>query len=276
MLNEHIFYLVNSFSWRGDCVPRKRGISDEMIIEMYTSGKPVKEICEMTGLTDRGIRYVLEKNQVKRRNVGQPRKHKVNEDFFKVWTDEMAWVLGLFVTDGTVNNRLNTIYFSQKEERILKLIANYMEADYVIVPPGKTRTVPVLVIHSREIKRDLERLGITANKSLSLKFPPVPDQYLPSFIRGVIDGDGWIQDRGYVMNITTASAEFANGLYNVIVAWELRSEISIEKTRSGRDIYRVWVKGKDSLSKLAKIIYSNCSENFIPYKKERLIQWFKK
>lgn len=257
-------------------MPRKRGISDEMIIEMYTSGKPVKEICEMTGLTDRGIRYVLEKNQVKRRNVGQPRKHKVNEDFFKVWTDEMAWVLGLFVTDGTVNNRLNTIYFSQKEERILKLIANYMEADYVIVPPGKTRTVPVLVIHSREIKRDLERLGITANKSLSLKFPPVPDQYLPSFIRGVIDGDGWIQDRGYVMNITTASAEFANGLYNVIVAWELRSEISIEKSRSGRDIYRVWVKGKDSLSKLAKIIYSNCSENFIPYKKERLIQWFKK
>ncbi|MFC5543126.1 hypothetical protein ACFPOH_15565 [Ureibacillus suwonensis] len=40
-------------------MPRKRGISDEMIIEMYTSGKPVKEICEMTGLTDRGIRYVL-------------------------------------------------------------------------------------------------------------------------------------------------------------------------------------------------------------------------
>jgi hypothetical protein len=50
---------------------------------------------------------------------GQPRKHKVNEDFFKVWTHEMAWVLGLFVTDGHVNNQIHSIAFAQKDERIL-------------------------------------------------------------------------------------------------------------------------------------------------------------
>lgn len=45
---------------------------------------------------------------------GQLRKNKVNEDFFKVWTNEMAWVLGLFVTDGHVNKKIHSIYFSQK------------------------------------------------------------------------------------------------------------------------------------------------------------------
>jgi hypothetical protein len=36
-------------------------------------------------------------------NRSTPRKHKVNGDFFKTWNHEMAWVLGLFVTDGNIN-----------------------------------------------------------------------------------------------------------------------------------------------------------------------------
>ena len=40
----------------------------------------------------------------------------------------MAWVLGMFVTDGHVNNKNHSIYLSQKDERILQLIAKYMDA----------------------------------------------------------------------------------------------------------------------------------------------------
>lgn len=143
----------------------------------------------------------------------------------------MTWVLGLFVTDGHLNKSTHSIYFSQKDERILKLIAKYMEADYVLTPFGKTKTTPTLVINSIEIKRDLEQLGITSNKSLTLKFPPVPESFLPSFIRGVIDGDGWVQDRGYVMNITTGSEDFAKILHSVFKSWNLNSEITIEKVK---------------------------------------------
>ena len=139
---------------------------------------------------------------------GQPRKHKVNEDFFKVWTHEMAWVLGLFVTDGTVNNKVHCISFTQKDERILHLIANYMEADYILAPSAPTRLTPTLLINSKEIKNDLEKLGIHSNKSLTIPFPTVPKEFLPSFVRGVIDGDGWVQKRGYVMNVTSGELIF--------------------------------------------------------------------
>ncbi|WP_158674459.1 LAGLIDADG family homing endonuclease [Lysinibacillus antri] len=258
-------------------MPRKSGVTDEMIIKLYKSGTPFKEMKSMTGLTDRGIHYVLNKYNVKpirEKGSGQPRKHKVNEDFFKVWTHEMTWVLGLFVTDGTVSSKTHSITFAQKDERILKLIAKFMDADYVLAPIGKTRKTPLLIINSREIKHDLEKIGITSNKSLTLKFPPVPDQFLSSFIRGVIDGDGWVQDRGYVMNVTTASKEFAEGLFNVFNHWILRTEITTETSPSGRCIYRVWVKGKESLSNLAMIIYECCNEdNFNEKKKERLTQW---
>lgn len=63
----------------------------------------------------------------------------------------------------------------------------------------------------------------------------MPDEFLSSFIAGVIEKDGWVQKAGYVMNITTGSLQFAEGLLSV---------------------YRVWVKGKDDLPKLAKIVYN--------------------
>lgn len=38
----------------------------------------------------------------------------------------------------------------------------------------------------------LINIGCTPKKSLTMIFPQVPDKYLPDFLRGVVDGDGWI------------------------------------------------------------------------------------
>ena len=109
----------------------------------------------------------------------------------------------------SVHDQTHTISFSQKDENILHMIADLMEADYVLAAFGPTKTTPTLLINSKEIKKDLEKLGILTNKSLTLPFPDVPKEFLPSFVRGVIDGDGWVQNKGYTMNITTGSELFA-------------------------------------------------------------------
>ncbi|WP_338786445.1 LAGLIDADG family homing endonuclease [Metabacillus sp. FJAT-53654] len=256
-------------------MPRKPGVTDENIIQMYKSGMKFKEMIAIIGLSDRAIRNVLYKHGVemnREQSSGQPRKHKVNEDFFKVWTHEMAWVLGLFITDGCVHKQLNSITISQKNEDILRLIANYMQADYVLALTYKTRSTPTLIINSKEIKSDLEKLGINANKSLTVPFPSVPHEFLPSFIAGVVEGDGWVQKRGYVMNITTGSIQFAEGLLSVFQTWNLRSEITTEFTQAGNPIYRVWVKGKFTLPELAKIIYNDSIKPYDSYKKDSMSQ----
>lgn len=257
-------------------MPRNPGVTDDAIIHMYKIGIPYKEMEPITGISDRAIRNVLHKHKIplnREQYSGQPRKNKVNEDFFKVWTHEMAWVLGLFVTDGHVNKSLHTIYFSQKDERILKLIAKYMEADYVMAPTGSTRSTPLLIINSKVIKKDLEDLGIIAHKSLTVPFPNVPEDLMASFVRGVIDGDGWVQKTGYVMNVTTGSRIFAEGLLSVFHSWQLRSEITTTVSSASNLIYRVWVKGKNELPKLAKIIYNDATDdNFIIYKRQRMSQ----
>jgi hypothetical protein len=254
---------------------RNPGITDEEIIQLYKSGRPFKEITPVVGLSDRAIRNIMYKHGIemnRKKSSGQPRKHNVNEDFFKIWSHEMAWVLGLMITDGTVHKQNHCVTLSQKDERILQLVAGYMNADYVLSKGGRTQKTPTLLINSKEIKKDLGELGVTARKSLIVPFPKVPLEFLPSFIRGVIDGDGWVQKRGYVMNVTTGSVLFAEGLLAVFQSWNLRSEITIEMSQAGNQIYRVWVKGKTELPKLAKIIYKDAETNFIQYKKDYMVQ----
>jgi hypothetical protein len=257
-------------------MPRNPGVTDEKIINMYKSGMSFKEMIPIIGLSDRAIRNVLYKHGIsmnREQFSGQPRKHKVNEDFFKTWTHEMAWILGLFVTDGHVHNESHSICFSQKDERILHLIAKFMDADYVLTPFGKTKTTPTLIINSKEIKKDLELMGITSRKSLIVPFPTVPEEYLASFVRGVIDGDGWVGSEGYQMNVTSGSLNFAEGLLEVFQSWKLKSDITEIKTQNGNAIYRIWVRGKLELQKLSEIIYKEAnSEDFHIYKRVYMTQ----
>ena len=257
-------------------MPRHPGITDETIVKLYQSGMSFKEMNTSTGLSDRAIRNVLYKHGIpmnREQYSGQPRKHQVNEDFFKIWTHEMAWVLGLLVTDGHIHNSLNSIFFTQKDERILRVIANYMDADYVLTTFGKTKTAATLIINSKVIKQDLELLGVTAKKSLNVPFPVVPEEFLSSFVRGVIDGDGWVGHEGYQVNVTTGSLAFAEGLLSVFLSWGLKSDISEIKGQSENTIYRNWVRGKTSVQKLSDIIYKEAdTENFHIYKRVYMTQ----
>ncbi|MGP7815718.1 LAGLIDADG family homing endonuclease [Niallia sp. 01092] len=254
-------------------MPRNPGMTDEVIIKMYKSGMPFKKMVPIVGISAQAIRNVMYKHGVKmnrEQSSGQPRKHRVNEDFFKIWTHEMAWVLGIILTDGTISKQTHTITITQKNERILHLIADYLEANWNISAIYPTRKTPTLIINSKEIKMDLEKFGIIPNKSLTVPFPNIPEKFLPSFIRGVIDGDGWVQDRGYVMNVTTGSIKFAEGLLSVFKSWNLRTEITSDNRFSKNTIFRVWVKGKYDLPKLAKIIYNTTEDNYVFYKRERM------
>lgn len=256
-------------------MPRNPGVTDELIIRLYKSGMSFKEMRPIIGLSDRAIRNVVHKHGVemnREKSSGQPRKHKVNEDFFKIWTHEMAWVLGLFITDGCVHNQLHSITFSQKDETVLRLVAKYMEADYVLSRVYKTRSTPTLIINSKEIKKDLSNLGVHANKSLTVPFPDVPEEFLPSFVRGVIDGDGWVDHEGYTMNVTTGSKLFAERLLLVFQSWNLCSKITNEITQVGNPVYRIWVKGQEYLIRLAEIIYQHEIGDYINYKRVNMSQ----
>ncbi len=59
-------------------------------------------------------------NNVNRRTRGSWKsKYTVNEDYFKTWSNNMAYILGFFVADGCITKDLQTIIFVQKDIEIL-------------------------------------------------------------------------------------------------------------------------------------------------------------
>ena len=111
------------------------------------------------------------------------------------------------------------------------------------------------------------------DKSLTVGFPDVPEVFIASFVRGVIDGDGWVGRYGYEMHVTSASLDFANGLLAVFLLWRLKAKITSFMGGTGTSIYRIWVNGKSELPKLADLIYANANfDDFHVYKRVYMSQ----
>jgi len=89
-----------------------------------------------------------------------------------------------------------------------------MDSDNVLAKYGNLCT---FVISSGTIYDDIIKLGGKENKSLDIKFPKVPQKYLPDFVRGLWDGDGSIyrvkQRKTYQSEYTSGSNDFVSGLY---------------------------------------------------------------
>lgn len=128
-------------------------------------------------------------------------KYKVNEDFFKKWTQEMAYTLGYIYADGSLEDAISIrgkyVRVSSVEKNNIIKIKKWLESEHTIIsipPKSKNSQIGYLLrIGSHTLYNDLVRLGLYPNKSLSIKFPQVPKKYLAHFVRGYFDGDGCVR-----------------------------------------------------------------------------------
>jgi hypothetical protein len=250
-------------------VPKRSEENIKRIIELYNNGTPIDDICKECDISPRGITGIRQRLGIP---VRDSHTYAVNENFFKEWSNEMAWVLGLIITDGCVNSK-NSFGFSQQEEPLVMKVRDLFGSTHPIRPPEKGRQTYILNVGSQVMVKDLNELGVTPAKSLTMKFPDVPSDYIHHFIRGVFEGNGWVQNRGYVLNITSGSMDFAEGLLKVFLDWGLNSRISTEESASKNTVYRIWVTGNDDVQIFYSLIYYDCGENYSSKKREKFYRF---
>lgn len=148
---------------------------------------------------------------------GNLKRYTVNEDFFKVWSPDMAYILGLWWTDGNIFGSQMSMSQHCDRSYILDKILKIMGSDHVS-RKKRSANCKEFQITSVEIVRDIKRLGGEENKSLKCSFPYVPKKYLPDFIRGCWDGDGCIyyKKTGYSSVLTSGSKRFIYGFFRVL------------------------------------------------------------
>ena len=163
------------------------------------------------------------------------KKVKVNEDFFSSWSSGMAYVLGVIYTDGNLDpgkirepwrgtsQTIPTISVAQKKPELLEKILHLMDCDAKIYfrkerVYGNTKAGALyqFQIPNEKLYDDLINLGLTPNKSLTLQFPEVPNEFVRHFIRGCWDGDGSVyidsQSQKIAASFVSGSLNFLKGM----------------------------------------------------------------
>lgn len=135
------------------------------------------------------------------------RRKLINENFFKTWSEEMAYILGYWFADGCITRRNDMkngfsylCQFGSKDKEQLEKIntlldSNYKISEYIKTMDNKNFTNYSLHLRSKKIYDDIIKLGGRERKSLIARFPNIPRNYIRHFIRGYFDGDGSISIR---------------------------------------------------------------------------------
>lgn len=125
-------------------------------------------------------------------------KYPLDQDFFKTWTNEMAYVLGYFYADGGLENspsmRGKYVRFSSTDKELLDHVKKLLGSGHKLNRRHIAGTKPsyLLRIGDQTLYNDLTMLGLYPNKSRTVSFPTFSNKYLQHFVRGYFDGDGCV------------------------------------------------------------------------------------
>ena len=208
----------------------------------------------------------LSKEDFSRIQSNNARKYHINQDFFKTWSSDMAYILGFWFADGCIyNGKMFDITIQAKDKYILKKIAEKLQYkgniyDYV------DRQAVRINFSCVTIYRDIIALGGTERKSLTVQFPEVPEEYLADFIRGYFDGDGSVYNvKGGRINtaFTCGSKHFLDKLLEI-----LREKAGVEGGSYDPSSVSLRFGNKDS-HKIGNFMYKNNPELFLLRKREK-------
>ncbi len=216
-----------------------------------------------------------------------PIQRTVNQDFFKKWTPEMAYVLGFFAADGNMirNNRgAHFIAFYSNDLVMIENIKKLLSSNHKVGVKTNKQTDKCsyqIQIGSKKIFKDLIKLGLVPNKSLVLQMPQVPENLLSHFVRGYFDGDGHVsvcryQKSGRKTKSNVISTGFTSGskiFLEMLLSRLKRSGITTGGSLFLTDGYHLCFSIKDSLS-LSKFMYKDSKDLYLARKKSRFDHYF--
>jgi len=203
-----------------------------------------------------------------------PQEHfDINEDFFSNWSGDMAYVLGLLITDGCVA-KTGQVSLNINDKELLEKVKKAMSSTHKIIPSKHQKGLYCYQFSRERMTQDLEKLNVVPRKSLIVKFPDVPKDYLPDFIRGVFDGDGSVffkdsQRSPLRSKFISCSMNFIDDLQKSLEYLGLPKRTVYKRKTINAWSYEIVYDHKDSM-KLFDILYKDTQNSLFLERKYRL------
>ena len=151
------------------------------------------------GISQYMMEKILKKYQIPKRTYTEAkqvgRKFPCNDNFFKIQSADMAYILGFLAADGYVSKNENCISMElqAKDKEILDRIAKVTKITRPITVQQRKNGNYTATLRnwSFEWKKDLSHYGIVNKKTFILSPPELLNsKYYIDYIRGYFDGDG--------------------------------------------------------------------------------------
>lgn len=210
----------------------------------------------------------------------------INENFFSRWSQEMAWVLGLFLTDGCLHEEYfgnNRISIFMIDRDVIEKVRAHLNSTYKVIVK-KTSGVRVQYgqsFISQRIYDDLLRLGLSPRKSMTVKMPPVPQDFIPDFARGVFEGDGsytWSYQgpsRVFRISLTSGSSQFVHGFAKALTTIGMRHRKPYDWSKGEHKHFQLTYTSPNDMRLYYELAYKDTPASMCMDRKQKIIEeWY--
>ncbi len=236
---------------------------------------------EIMSCSQLSIKYSLHKETIRKRlrSWGIATKHRMKprvlHNYFKdIDTESKSYILGFLCADGSIYEKTNKISFciNTKDKIILEYVRkelnlNHKISDRIVYDKrtNKSYKQTTLQFSSKQIKNDLCNMGVCHDKSIILKFPKIPSNHIPHFIRGYFDGDGSITNKKCsVIGTKDFLLCWVNYFKQFGILWKNMQEV-------GGNQYKIYLQKTDDVILFSDIIYKDANI-FLRRKYNKLIK----
>ena len=249
---------------RNNSAGRVININDEKdIIYLYTVKRYTqKQIAEKFNCSTFVVHGVLIRNGIE--IINQPRIN-INQDetyFDIIDTEHKAYWLGFIFADGNIYKNQLSIEINEKDILLLEQFKKDLKLNSKIsIRHRKNTDMCCVRMVSAHLCESLSKYGIVENKTERTKhLPKIEEKLLPHFLRGLIDGDGWItKDKkgnyhiGFVTNHFSVCEDFKT-YCNVILNGQATAKITY-KDKDKHPCFQI--QSQKNVKQLATALYKD-------------------
>ena len=197
------------------------------------------------------------------------------ENYFEhIDSPEKAYWLGWIISDGAITNQPAQSKFQleltikQEDENILHLLEKDLGVINKVYPSNQTYRR--FSLGCKKIIEDLYNLGISSNKTFTVKVPLFDEQYNSAFIRGIFDGDGGFTT--YTRTSGQQSQELSFCGNDFVITWIQKTlfkdipNLTHNSITKENSIKRIRWSSKKDIKLIRDYIYKDCNNHYLERK----------
>ena len=218
---------------------------------------------------------------------GRKRQCTLNENYFqKLDSKDKAYFLGFIYADGFITKRSqgqSILGLTLAEIEPIDKFKKYIQTDKKVGYYKKTNSYSdksyeyKLALISDKLVADIEKLGVTERKTLTLTFPDLREDLIPHFIRGYFDGDGsvFLHDSEGRLGINICGTkEFLTTLSKHLSFIE-EGQCVYKEERKETNCWNLKLTSNIRSLELYHYMYKDCDDLYLSRKKEKFENFIK-